>query len=507
MTTIVNGESGASVRAKLNAALAITDQIAVTQPVDLDAIETRVNALDAAVILRGAWDASAGTFPGSGTAQAGDSYIVSVGGTVDSIAFVAGDRIIAILDNASTTTYAANWHKADYTDAVSSVAGLTGSVSAAAIKSAMGQFVTADYTDGSVTLAKMANLAAYTIIARGTGTTGVPGTMTAATDTVLRRNSGDLGFGQLAVNHLGNSIVSNAKLAQMATQTIKGRTTTGTGDPEDLTMTQIVAMLDTHFGNTDWRTGGGGGVVGATYFNGTGGTLAKGTPVCLASFDAGSGNPGMAAADADGAGLMPCIGILGVAVANGATGVPIISGGEITGLNTSSYSVGTRLYVSASGGLTSTRPTTGFIQVVAVVSRVDAVNGEIIVSLEEAGTLYIEQMTIAISDETTNLSTGTAKITFRMPYAFTLTGVRINVNTAPTGATILVDVNKTGVGSLFTTRPSIDDSEKTSVTAATPAVLSVTSLSDDDEITVDIDQVGSTTPGKGLKLTLYGYRT
>lgn len=105
-----------------------TDYITVTQAVDLDTIETRVNALDAAVVLQGAWDASLGTFPGAGAAQAGDSYIVSVGGTVDGEVFVANDRIIAILDNASTTTFAANWFKADYTDAVLSVASKTGAV-------------------------------------------------------------------------------------------------------------------------------------------------------------------------------------------------------------------------------------------------------------------------------------------------------------------------------------------------------------------------------------------
>jgi len=114
-----------------DAAKVKTDFLTVTQAVDLDAMETRVNSLDAAVILRGTWDASAGTFPGSGTAQAGDSYIVSVGGTVDSVVFVAGDRIIAILDNASTATFAANWFKADYTDAVLSVNGATGAVSVA----------------------------------------------------------------------------------------------------------------------------------------------------------------------------------------------------------------------------------------------------------------------------------------------------------------------------------------------------------------------------------------
>lgn len=102
--------------------------IAVTQAVDLDAIEARVNALDAAIILKGTWDASAGTFPGGGTAQAGESWIVSVAGTVGGTAFSINDRIIAIADNASTGTFAANWFKSDYTDQVLSVAGKTGAL-------------------------------------------------------------------------------------------------------------------------------------------------------------------------------------------------------------------------------------------------------------------------------------------------------------------------------------------------------------------------------------------
>ena len=95
--------------------------IAVTQAVDLDAIEQLVNNLDAAIVLKGSWDASSGTFPGGGTAQAGYSYIVDTSGTVDGVDFQVDDRIIAILDNASTATYAANWHKADYSDLVNSV--------------------------------------------------------------------------------------------------------------------------------------------------------------------------------------------------------------------------------------------------------------------------------------------------------------------------------------------------------------------------------------------------
>ncbi|MEL0099312.1 MAG: polymer-forming cytoskeletal protein, partial [Opitutae bacterium] len=104
------------------------DYLTVTQAVDLDDIETRVNALDAAVVLQGSWDASGGSFPGSGSAQAGDSYIVSVAGTVDSVAFSVNDRLLAIVDNASTSTYASNWLKLDYTDQVLSVNSQTGAV-------------------------------------------------------------------------------------------------------------------------------------------------------------------------------------------------------------------------------------------------------------------------------------------------------------------------------------------------------------------------------------------
>lgn len=119
----------------------------------------------------------------------------------------------------------------------------------------------------------------------------------------------------------------------------------------------------------------------------------------------------------------------------------------------------------------------------------------------DAGTPFY--MVVAVSDETTALTTGTAKVTFRMPTAVTLTAVRASVNTAPTGSTLIVDINE-GVASILSTKLSIDATEKTSTTAATPAVISDAALADDAEITVDIDQVGSTIAGAGLKITLIG---
>lgn len=115
------------------------------------------------------------------------------------------------------------------------------------------------------------------------------------------------------------------------------------------------------------------------------------------------------------------------------------------------------------------------------------------------------ELIVAVGDETTSHTTGTGKVTFRMPRAVTLTKIKGSLTTAATGATLFqFDVNKTGAGSLFSTNPTFDASEKTTETAATAAVLGTTSLSADDEITIDIDAIGSTIAGAGLKVTLIG---
>ena len=117
----------------------------------------------------------------------------------------------------------------------------------------------------------------------------------------------------------------------------------------------------------------------------------------------------------------------------------------------------------------------------------------------------IESFVVALSDETTALTTGDAKITFRMPYAFELTGVRASVTTAPTGSVLTVDIEEGG-STILSTLLTIDVSEKTSTTAATPAVISDSALADDSEITMNIDTIGSGVAGAGLKVTLIGYR-
>jgi biotin carboxyl carrier protein len=107
------------------------DYVSVTQDVDLDQMETDIAALANGMVYKDTWDASAGSFPGSGLAKIGWFYYVSVGGTVDSVAFSAGDNLVAIVNDSSSTVYAANWSKHDQTAAVQTVAGRVGLVTLA----------------------------------------------------------------------------------------------------------------------------------------------------------------------------------------------------------------------------------------------------------------------------------------------------------------------------------------------------------------------------------------
>jgi len=116
-----------------------------------------------------------------------------------------------------------------------------------------------------------------------------------------------------------------------------------------------------------------------------------------------------------------------------------------------------------------------------------------------------ENFIIACSDETTLLTTGT-KVTFRMPYAFTVSAVRASLTTVATGGTLLtVDINESGT-TILSTKITIDASESTSTTASTAPVISDPNLADDAQMTIDIDAVGNTTAGKGLKVYIIGVR-
>ena len=223
-------------------------------------------------------------------------------------------------------------------------------------------------------------------------------------DLVVSSSIADGDKGDITVSGSGatwtidNAVVTNAKLADMPTARFKGRTTAGTGEPEDLTAAQATALLDT--------------------FVASGGSHKKG--------------------------LVP--------------DPPASSG------------------------------TAKFLR-------------------EDATWAHVtESLIIAVSDEITALTTGTAKITFRMAYGFVLTAVRASLTTAQaSGSIFTVDINEAG-STILSTKLTIDNTEKTSTTASAAAVISDTALADDAEITIDIDQIGDGT-AKGLKVYLIGYQS
>ena len=118
-------------------------------------------------------------------------------------------------------------------------------------------------------------------------------------------------------------------------------------------------------------------------------------------------------------------------------------------------------------------------------------------------TAQYQTFIIACSNETSNLATSTAAATFRVPFGYNITDVKASLTTASSGSDVIVDVNSNGE-SIFSSLLYIDASETTSTTATSSVAITGSSVSADAEITIDIDQVGSITPGTGLKVYLIG---
>ena len=109
---------------------------------------------------------------------------------------------------------------------------------------------------------------------------------------------------------------------------------------------------------------------------------------------------------------------------------------------------------------------------------------------------------IAVTDEVTTIEGAVPAITFRIPDDFTLVSVFASLTEESSSGAVQIDINLTGTGSIFSTPITIDATEKTSLTAVTPPVLTTTVFSQDDEITIDIDSAG--TGAKGVKVYLLG---
>ena len=114
-----------------------------------------------------------------------------------------------------------------------------------------------------------------------------------------------------------------------------------------------------------------------------------------------------------------------------------------------------------------------------------------------------EVWVVPFSDETTAMTAGVNKVEFQMPnYATTLIDVAVSVGTAGTTSAATYDLNEAGV-SVLSTKITIDATEKTSETAATPPFISDSSLAANAVMTVDLDTLDSGGTSAGGKLIMY----
>lgn len=103
------------------------------------------------------------------------------------------------------------------------------------------------------------------------------------------------------------------------------------------------------------------------------------------------------------------------------------------------------------------------------------------------------------------LTTGQKKMRFLAPCDMKLTSVKVVVDTAPTGANLIVDIHTGTAGgtTIFTTqanRPTISAGNKT----GTDFIPDITDIAEDTEFSLYIDQIGSTVAGSDLTVELIG---
>jgi hypothetical protein len=123
-------------------------------------------------------------------------------------------------------------------------------------------------------------------------------------------------------------------------------------------------------------------------------------------------------------------------------------------------------------------------------------------SVGPAGPPGVTPFVVAVTNEVGSVIVGTARVTFRSPFALTLNAIpRASLTTVSSSGLVTVDIKVNGTTILGANKLSIDANEKTSTTALTPTTLATNSIADDAEITIDVTSAG--TGAAGLKVTLY----
>jgi hypothetical protein len=130
-----------------------------------------------------------------------------------------------------------------------------------------------------------------------------------------------------------------------------------------------------------------------------------------------------------------------------------------------------------------------------------AANG--VATLDSSGKIPIAQMPYTSrvhafsSSGTLVVSTGSYRIYNDTSASWTIQSVRANVGTAPTGASVIVDVNIDGT-TIFTTQANRPTIAVAGFTSGKVTNMNITTVAAGSYLSIDIDQIGSTIAGSNL---------
>lgn len=199
------------------------------------------------------------------------------------------------------------------------------------------------------------------------------------------------------------------------------------------------------------------------------------------------------------------------------TAPKIASGGFIADANGNELVIFTTT-ASAVNELTYANAATGNAPTISVTGSDTNIDLKITPKGTGAAYGFVETIEVPLSSDsaTSAPSTGVVYTSLPMPADFNVIGCVLGVKTAGTGANlvradILVEnsVNADAFTTIFSTKPTIDASEFTSTTAATPYAFTSnpTVIAKGKRVQYKIDQIDSNSLARGYKIGLIGYYT
>jgi len=472
-------------------ATAGTNDTTAMTPLKVAAAIAGSSGVTGALVYRGSYDASTQS-PDLTTAIKGDFYIISVAGALDGVAFSVGDHLVFNQDASSPIT-SAMFDKIDSTDAVSSVNGQTGVVTLTAsdvsalasgdnvseLVNDSGYLTSAPVTSVN-TLTGAVNLTAADVGALATGDNvsaliNDSGYLTSAPVSSVNGQTGVVTLTASSVGALasGDNVSELVNDSGYLTSTLSADIIVDTDGAYDLGTES--ARLGLTFSDLD-------GAVTFKASNASGAQITKGQPVYIAGV---SGDvPTVALADADAA-AMPCAG-LAAETANSGAAIRIVSFGNLTDVDTSSFSLGDTLYIDTTAGALTATPPAGEaakIQNIGKVIRVHATSGIIKVggAGRSAATPNLDQDKIFLGDSNNRaVSTALSAVALSsfnndLGLATVATsGAYSDLSGTPTlGTAAALDVG-TGVGNVVqldgsSRLPAVDGSQLTNLPGASAA--------------------------------------